>query len=68
MRVPPPWRVEKTDGGYRVVDNAGQTICYVYAREPESTARIAKVLDFETARRVAVNIARLPELLEVTRK
>lgn len=63
MRLPPPWRAEKTGGGYQVVDASGQLVCYVYAREVTATARAAQVLDMDTARRVAVNIADLPKLL-----
>jgi hypothetical protein len=38
-------------------------LAYVYSRENEAEARQAKVLTKDEARRIAINIARLPELL-----
>jgi len=50
-RFPTPWREEKFSGGYVVRDAT---------RSTESEAVEAKQL---TSRRIAVSIARLPELL-----
>ena len=44
-------------------DSNGQSLAYVYSRESESDARIAKVLTEDEARRIAANIAKLPALL-----
>jgi hypothetical protein len=60
-RFPAPWRAEKMPGGYVVRDANGQALAYVYSRATEADAMQAKVLTDDEARRVAVNIARLPE-------
>ena len=62
-RFPPPWRADKTPHGYVVRDANGQELAYIYSRENEVEALQAKVLTKDEARRIAVNIARLPGLL-----
>jgi hypothetical protein len=62
-RFPPPWRAEKMPGGYVVRDANDQALAYVYSRANKAEAMQAKVLTDDEARRVAVNIARLPVLL-----
>ena len=46
-----------------MLDASGQALAYIYARETKAQADIAKVLTFDEARRIALNVARLPELL-----
>jgi K+/H+ antiporter YhaU regulatory subunit KhtT len=62
-RFPAPWYADKIPGGYLVRDATGQAIAYLYSRENEAEARQVKVLTADEARRIARNIARLPELL-----
>lgn len=62
-RFPPPWRVDKIPGGYVVRDANGQALVWIYARDSEAEAMQAKVLTKDEARRIAVNVARLPQLL-----
>jgi hypothetical protein len=62
-RFPPPWTVEKIPGGFKVLDANGQSVAYVYSRAKPDDAHMAGVLTEEEARRIASNIAKLPDLL-----
>ena len=62
-RFPPPWCADKIPGGYVVRDANGQALVYVYSRDNDAEALQARVLTKDQARRIAVNVARLPDLL-----
>ena len=61
-RFPPPWTVEKIPGGVKVIDSTGQSLAYVYGHADLGAAGIANDLTLDEARRMASNIAKLPEL------
>ena len=62
-RFPPPWRADKIPGGYVVRDANGQALVCIYSRDKDAEALQARVLTKDEARRIAINVARLPQLL-----
>ncbi len=66
-RFPPPWRTTRIPGGWRVDDATGRPLAYVYADDLVRGVA-SQALTVDEARRIAVNIARLPELLHRTRE
>jgi hypothetical protein len=61
-RFPPPWAVERIEGGYKVLDAQGQALAYVYGTAGD--ASVGKTVTLDEARRIAANIAKLPKLLQ----
>ena len=59
---PPPWRVEKTPSGFRVLDATGTSLAFVYANDDLASKAGFDALTPVEARRIATGIARLPEM------
>lgn len=62
-RLPAPWFVHELERAFVVADANSRVVAYAYFREEDNGVRQAKVLSYDEARRIAEDIAKLPELL-----
>jgi hypothetical protein len=65
-RFPPPWTVEDIGGSFVVKASNDRPLIYIYYGEGVGRRSLAKLLSRNAARRIAANIAMLPELLRRT--
>jgi hypothetical protein len=61
-RFPPPWSVEETDACFIVRDHNGQALAYVYFEDEPGRRSAAHQMTRDEARRISVNIAKLPAI------
>ena len=62
-RFPPPWTLDEHDECFIVRDANGQALGYFYFGEEQQSPAIDRRLTRDDARRMAVNFARLPDLI-----
>ena len=65
-RFPAPWRIVEIPRGFAVDDATGQQLAVFYGLAEPNAARQTDFLTIDEARQMAVDLAKVPELLEQT--
>ena len=64
-RFPAPWRIVEIPNGFAVDDASGRQLAVFYGRADPNAAGHTGCLTIDEARQLAVNFAKLPELLKL---
>ena len=62
-RFPPPWFIEDIGGCFAVKASNDRPLVFIYYGEGVARRSLTRLLTRNAARRIAVGIAKLPELL-----
>ena len=61
--MPLPWRIVELPNGFAVEDATGQQLGVFYGRAPDSAGHTG-IMTMDEARQMAIDFAKLPELLQ----
>ena len=68
-RFPKPWQVNEYEESFAVADASGFEFVYLHFADEKRAAYFNKPrLTKDEARRIAANIARLPDLIEIAKR
>jgi hypothetical protein len=62
-RFPPPWEIVDNGACLIVRDHSGQALAHLYYENEPGRRAAAHLLTRDEARRIAINMAKMPELL-----
>jgi hypothetical protein len=62
-RFAPPWSIEDIDGAFVVKDSSGQKLLFVWYEDETGRRSSGQAAHSRRARRIAANVAKLPDLL-----